>query len=72
MVSREAHPRDRRVTLVRLVPDAELPAVPEMGDYHQKLAGAAANLNAPERAALTAILVELSDAARDAGRRLRR
>jgi DNA-binding MarR family transcriptional regulator len=72
MVSREAHPHDRRVTLVRLAPDAELPAVPEMDDYHQKLAHAAANLNTPERAALTAILVELTDAARDAGRRLRR
>src|SRR2546423_13601021 len=42
LVSRRAHPSDRRITLVELAPDAGLPAAPAPAPYHDPAPRAAA------------------------------
>jgi DNA-binding Lrp family transcriptional regulator len=72
LVARQAHDTDRRVSLVRLTSNTDLPPVPAMERYHQALANAAGALSATERRRLTAFLDGLSEAARDTARDLRR
>jgi hypothetical protein len=70
LVSRRPHPTDRRITLVELAPDAELPDVPELGLYHDATRGAAAGLSAAGRAQVACFLTDVTASAAAATERL--
>ncbi|MFL6134305.1 MAG: MarR family winged helix-turn-helix transcriptional regulator [Nocardioidaceae bacterium] len=74
LVRRVPHPTDRRATLVQLLPDAALPELPELAEYHQELQHAAEELTGDEHSALTTFLqrVELGADAATAAMRGRR
>ena len=59
LVRRRPHPTDRRVTLVELMPDAALPELPEIRDYHAALVGTAQALSPAARDELVAFLEQL-------------
>ena len=59
LVRRQPHPTDRRVTLVELQPDAALPELPEMRDYHAALIRTAGGLSPAARDELVAFLRSL-------------
>jgi DNA-binding MarR family transcriptional regulator len=63
LVTRRPHPTDRRITLVELAPDAELPDVPELGHYHEAARDAAAGLPAAGRAQVAHFLSDVTAAA---------
>jgi len=67
LLRREPHPTDRRATLVALRPDADLPTVPELDDYHVALRRAATALSAAGRTVvadfLTAVTTHAATAA---------
>jgi len=70
LVSRRPHPTDRRITLVELAPDAELPDVPELGLYHDATRGAAAGLSAAGHAQVACFLTDVTASAAAATERL--
>lgn len=63
LVRRKAHPTDRRVTQVMLLPEAALPQLPEMDQYHAELARAARALSPRARAEVLAFLRRLEEQA---------
>jgi DNA-binding Lrp family transcriptional regulator len=63
LVRRTAHASDRRVTVVELRPDADLPELPEMADYHADLITAAEALSPAARSEVAAFLQTLGDRA---------
>src|SRR3954468_18232907 len=63
LVTRGPHPTDRRVTLVALAPDAELPHVPELSRYHEAAQGAAARLPAAGRTQVARFLADVTGSA---------
>ena len=63
LVRRTAHPTDRRVTQVMLLPEAALPHLPEMDQYHAELARAARALSPSARAEVLAFLRRLEEQA---------
>jgi MarR family len=60
LVIRESHPTDRRVTVVRLLPNPPLPSVPELDDYHATGQRAATSLSADTRRQVVAWLTEVT------------
>jgi DNA-binding IclR family transcriptional regulator len=70
LVSRQAHPTDRRTTLVTLNPGAALPEVPELDDYHAALRRTASELSATGSAAVTGFLSAVTAEAEVATKRL--
>lgn len=56
LVRRVPHPTDRRATLVELLPDAALPELPELVEYHLELRRAAEALTDTEQAGLVRFL----------------
>ncbi|HEU4913612.1 MAG TPA: MarR family transcriptional regulator [Actinomycetes bacterium] len=71
LVTRRVHPDDRRLTLVELVPDSELPTLPEMEAFHQHLKGAASRLNPAARRAIVDLLSSLAEHAEEASEKMR-
>jgi DNA-binding MarR family transcriptional regulator len=63
LVTRRPHPTDRRITLVELAPDAELPDVPELSRYHEAARGAAGELSAAGRAQVARFLADVTNSA---------
>src|SRR4051794_17976254 len=63
LVTRRPHPTDRRVTLVALAPDAELPDVPELSRYHEAARSAAGDLPAAGRAHVARFLADVTNSA---------
>jgi len=74
LARRGPHPTDRRATLVELLPDAALPELPELAQYHQELHRVAGALTREEQSALTTFLhrVELGADAATTAMRARR
>jgi MarR family 2-MHQ and catechol resistance regulon transcriptional repressor len=71
LVARRVHPDDRRLTLVELLPNAELPKVPEMDAYHRHLKEAASLLDPRSRRVIAELLSSLAADAEVASDRLR-
>jgi hypothetical protein len=63
LARRTAHPTDRRVALVELVPEAALPDLPEMGEYHAALVSSAETLSPAARNEVVAFLRQLAERA---------
>lgn len=63
LVTRVAHPSDRRVSLVELATDRQLPAVPELDRYHAALVAAATALAVPARRDAARFLSAVADSA---------
>src|SRR5262249_8963039 len=66
LVRRRPHPTDRRVTLAEIAPEAGLPDLPEVTEYHQNLLTAARALPPPARAAITEFLQTVTTRAHSA------
>ena len=71
LVTREPHPTDRRVSLVHLVADAQLPDMPELQRHHAAIRNAASRLAADARGSATTFLTDVTDSAALATERLR-
>src|SRR3954452_14004959 len=63
LVTRRPHPTDRRITLVELAPDAELPDVPELSRYHEAARSAAGELPAAGRSHVARFLAHVTNSA---------
>jgi hypothetical protein len=63
LVVRQPHATDRRVTLVHLVPEAQLPDLPDFQRYHTTVREAASQLSGAARASITRFLTEVTDSA---------
>lgn len=71
LVRRRPHPSDRRATLVELMPDAALPELPEMRDYHRELLSAAQSLSPAARQEIVDLLLRLAAMAAQASDQMR-
>jgi DNA-binding MarR family transcriptional regulator len=71
LARRTPHPSDRRVTRVELMPEATLPDLPEMNQYHAELSKAARALSPEARTQVLALLIRLEEAADTAARDMR-
>jgi hypothetical protein len=71
LARRTPHPSDRRVTKVELMPEATLPELPEMNQYHAELAKATRALSPEARTQVLALLIRLEEAADIAARDMR-
>jgi len=60
LLRREPHPTDRRATLVALRPDADMPSVPELDEYHAATHRAAAALSAAGRTGAVTFLASVT------------
>jgi DNA-binding MarR family transcriptional regulator len=63
LARRTPHPSDRRVTQVELMPEAALPELPEMNQYHAELTKAARALSPEARKQVLGLLIRLEEAA---------
>lgn len=71
LVRRRPHPRDRRAVLVEIAPDAALPELPEVEEYHRALVAAAAALSAGGRDEVGGFLRDCAEHAGRAGDAMR-
>src|SRR3954464_6466630 len=62
LARRTPHPSDPRVTEVELMPEAALPKLPEMNQYHAELAKSARALSPEARKHVLVMLIRLVDA----------
>jgi hypothetical protein len=62
-VRRQPHPTDRRVTLVHLNPEAELPDLPDFERHHAAIRDAAEQLSGAARGSITKFLTAVTDSA---------
>lgn len=72
LVIRRNHESDRRISMVELAPNAELPDVPELDRYHAALRSAAAAMTPAARGQTVAFLATVTASAATSTRELRR
>lgn len=71
LVTRSRHPNDRRITLVELTAEVQLPVVPELDRYHAALQVAAAALPPTARRHVASFLAEVAESAAETAQALR-
>ena len=71
LVTRTPHARDRRITLVQLAAETQLPPVPELDRYHAALAAAATAVPPTVRRHASSFLTSAGDSAAETAQALR-